>query len=689
MPLSPASPAGTTLPPDAAGRAGRTRLPGRELTAALAILLLLIHLLFAQVTLIVLSAALIISRVSRWRPQWLAGPAALGLAWAAAIGPGRALSGFAAAPRQVGAFLAGAIGHPGRLAHLQAAFAGAGHWLPRQVPVALAVGAAEAAVAGCARRRVAQSGSEHHGGGQYRAGQYRAGLIVAARRRAVAGALSAGAVVTRDGASIGLDRASGRRTGITWDQAAAGLLAVSADPQAAARVSFPLAAAAVRRRMTVILVDLTGSPWLADALSGVCAAAAAPLARFSPAGPARYEPFRGHPPARAAALAIRMLSWAGTTDRQRQAGQRCLADALAVLAASPAPPPVLEGLVYLLDPARLREEMAALPAYLPHRDALARRVAASAAALEADPALCAALAGQLQRLRGSALGRWLSLPVPAPAAPSGPAAPPSTAGLSGPAGPYIPSGPSGPAALPAPAAQFALADPFDPPSPFDAIPFDPAAPPAPTFLPAPPTPGTPPAPGTLPASPALGASAGPGASAATPGSGSRPPVLRLGQAVRDRGCALFSLGPAGEAAAMAGRLAVADLAAVLAGLRDQGLRGDCLAWVHGCEAIDRPSLAALLGLGAATSTAVLLSTASPAAAASLAPAAGLIVAGGPVEQGLAGRLAALPAFSGEDRRQAAAQALRWQAEDEFAIIERGGRLRPAGRSVPAAWARLP
>jgi hypothetical protein len=165
-------------------------------------------------------------------------------------------------------------------------------------------------------------------------------------------------------------------------------------------------------------------------------------------------------------------------------------------------------------------------------------------------------------------------------------------------------------------------------------------------------------------------------------------VLRLGQAVRDRGCALFSLGPPGEAAAMVGRLAVADLAAVLAGLRDQRLQADCLAWIHGCELIDRPSLAALLSLGPSTGTAVLLSTASPAAAASLAPAAGLTVAAGPVEMALATRLAGLAPLTGDDR-QAAAEALHWQDEDEFAIVERGTALRPDGHSVPAAWARLP
>ena len=131
-----------------------------------------------------------------------------------------------------------------------------------------------------------------------------------------------------------------------------------------------------------------------------------------------------------------------------------------------------------------------------------------------------------------------------------------------------------------------------------------------------------------------------------------------------------------------------DLTTVLAGLRDRDLRGDSLAWVHGCEAVDRPGLAALLGLGPATGTAVLLSTASPAAAASLAPAAGLVVSSGPVDPVLAGRLAGLAEFRAEGGHRAAAEALRGQAEDEFAIIARGSRFQPGCRTVPAAWARL-
>jgi hypothetical protein len=544
--------AGATIPPAAAGHlpglSGRLR---RDLTAALAVAAVLAHLLFAQAALALVVILLVTGRVTRWRPLWLAVPAAAGAAWAAATGVPAALAGFAAGPRQVAAYLGAAVGHPGRLAHLAAAFSGAGHWLPRQVPVALLAAAAEAAVVSRAIRPP----------------WYRPGLVVVVRRRASARALAGGTAVTREGCAIGLDIASGRLAEITWARAAGGVLMAGADPQAAARAAVPVACAAVRRRMAVVVIDLAGTPWLADALAAECAAAGAPLSRVSPAGPAWYEPFRDHPPARAASLAIRMVSWAGTTERQREAGQRCLADALAVLALSPAPPPVLDGLIALLEPGQLREAVAALPGHLPRRAELEQRVQASAAAIEADPALRAALSGQLERLRASALGRWLR---PPPARPSA------------------------------------------------------------------------------------------------------PPPARIGPVLRDRGCVLFSLGAAGEAAAMAGRLAVADLTAVLAGLREQQLRADCLAWVHGCDGADRSSLAALLKAGPEAGTAVLLSTASPAAAASLAPDSGTVVAVGPVDQGLAERLA------GPD-----APALQWQDEDEFAIAGPGTPFRPGGRLAPA------
>ena len=91
------------------------------------------------------------SRLTRWRPAWLAVPAAAGLLWLLAIGPRAALAGFTDGPRQVLGYLAGAAAHPGRLAHLGPAFTGIGRWLPRQAPVALLLASAETAIACRAR----------------------------------------------------------------------------------------------------------------------------------------------------------------------------------------------------------------------------------------------------------------------------------------------------------------------------------------------------------------------------------------------------------------------------------------------------------------------------------------------------------------------------------------------------------
>ena len=71
-----------------------------EIVAACGVALLLAHLLFAQLTIVLAIALAAVGRVSRWRPQWLAVPAAAGLVWALAIGPAAALAGLSAVPRR-------------------------------------------------------------------------------------------------------------------------------------------------------------------------------------------------------------------------------------------------------------------------------------------------------------------------------------------------------------------------------------------------------------------------------------------------------------------------------------------------------------------------------------------------------------------------------------------------------------
>ncbi len=384
-----------------------------ELAAALAIAVLLVHLLFAQLTLVLAAAFWAVSRISRWRPHWLAIPAVLGLLWALAIGPGRAASGLVAGPGQVAAYLAGIIGHPGHLLHLSSAFAGLSHWLPRQLPLALAAAAAEAAAAWWLSWLRS---------GRPDLASARPGLIVAARRRYTTAAIASGGVVTRDGGCIGLDEPTGRRAAISWQEAERGVLCAGPDAAALAETGFQLTCAAIRRRKAVIAIDLTGSTLVASSAAGLCAAVQAPLRCYGEPGGGElaragavagcYEPFRGGDPARAAALVMAMIDWAGVGDQHLATCAVYLSEVFAVLAAAPAGLhlPVLDDVLRLLQPAALRARAAGVPAYHPQREALADRVSASASLLEADPAAISAITAQLPRLRGSALGHWLRPP---------------------------------------------------------------------------------------------------------------------------------------------------------------------------------------------------------------------------------------------------------------------------------------
>jgi hypothetical protein len=382
----------------------------------------LAHLLLAQLTLVLAVAMYAVDRVSRWRPQWLAVPAGFGLLWTLAIGPDRAGHGLAAGPRQVLSYL-GAIGrYPGHVLRPFGAYAGLGHWLPEQFPLALILAAAEVLALSWVRRRLDGERA------------WRTGLVVATRRLAAASWLRSGGVVTRDGCCVGVDVATGRPAGISWQEAEGGVLCAGPGPGAGlpangglrsgggawggrppgastdlADSAFLLAHAAIRRRKPVIVIDLTGSSGLADALATACLAPGAPFRWFSAAGPGYYEPLRGGDPARAAALVMAMIDWVDVGDQQRRAASAYLTDALAVRAAAPGDRriPVLDDLARLMTPEGLRERVARIPLYHPRRQVLAERAAVSASLLQSDPATMTAPATQLPRLRGSRLGRWL------------------------------------------------------------------------------------------------------------------------------------------------------------------------------------------------------------------------------------------------------------------------------------------
>ena len=634
-----------------------------ELVAALATASVLAHLVLAQVTLVLVIAFHATSRLSRWRPQWLMVPAAAGLVWASAIGPATAAARFAAGPRQILGYFAGAGRHPGRILHPAGAFAGLTHWLPGQLPLALVLAAAEA----CALWWL-----DWLHGTEPVAGQARPGLVVALRRHWTAASVRSGGVVTRAGGCVGIEAATGRAAAISWQEAEGGVLcsgpaapsgaraAADADGPGLVDTCFMLAHAAIRRRKPVIAIDLTGSARLADPLAAACAAAGAPLRHFSSAGPGYYEPFRGGDPAQAASLVAGMIDWTGTPDQYRRTCTAYLTDAFAVLAAAPADPrlPVLDDVASLLTPAALLARLGHVPAYHPRRAALADRVDVSVRQAEADPAALSAAAAALPELRASALGQWLAPePVPRPGAQ-----------VSG--GTVAPA--AGKAAEPARVAQ-------------------------------------------APGSARTGHAAGPARARLDQSAGSAR--ISLGQVVRDRAVAAFSLDRAvhGQSATMIASLAACDLIAVCAELSRIPVAGDALAWIHGCEALDHRLLTELVAAGAGAGMAVLLSTTSAAAAERLSGSVNVLLARGPADPAVAARFtdlagpATAPGAAGTSGPGTAAppgyplsiddshpvvadQSLLTAGHAEFGLLVKSPRARvlPLCRSVPGAgtgWRR--
>src|ERR1700748_436987 len=117
-------------------------LPRRdEVLAVCVVAVVLVHVLFAQLTILLAAAFYLITRVTRWRLSWLTVPAAAGLAWTGAVGPRAAAAGFTAGPAQIVGYLTASGHQADHLLHFTGAFAGLGHWLPRQLPLALLAGA--------------------------------------------------------------------------------------------------------------------------------------------------------------------------------------------------------------------------------------------------------------------------------------------------------------------------------------------------------------------------------------------------------------------------------------------------------------------------------------------------------------------------------------------------------------------
>ncbi len=383
-----------------------TQLPRRgEVIAACAVLVLLAHLLFAQLTLVLAAAFAGIGKASRWRSWWLAVPAAVGVAWTLAIGPRAAAAGFAAGPAQLLGYLGG--GHPlARLLQPHGALAGVGRWLPRQFPLALVAAAAEAALI----RWLDWVHTDEWAVPQPRPGAW-AAVRSALHRRAIRG----GAVLTRDGCALGVARATGARVVLRWPQVAGGVLVTGAAAEAATATSFQVVHAALRRRKPVITIDMTGDAAAAAALAAACAATGTPL-RVSGAAAGCYEPFRHAGPARRLALTLALLGIddPGAAPARGVPGYlRAVSELIDVVPADPRIP-VLDDIRHLLNPLALQARAGLVPSASPRGHELAELVSAAVQAAQADPQAVAAAARQVAAVRRSPAGGWLCQGTDAP-----------------------------------------------------------------------------------------------------------------------------------------------------------------------------------------------------------------------------------------------------------------------------------
>jgi hypothetical protein len=383
-------------------------LPRRdEVLAICVVAVVLVHLLFAQLTIILATVLYLITRATRWRLSWLTVPAAAALAWTAAVGPRAAAAGFTAGPAQIVDYLTASGHQADHLLHFTDAFSGLGNWLPRQLPLALLAGAAEAALAGWLTWLHTDESDLPPA---------RPGLIVAARRAATVRAIRSGGVVTRDGGSLGVAAGSGARITVSWAEVAGGVSVCGSSGPDVLTTGFQLVHAAVRRRKPVLAVDHTADPELTGKLAAVCAAAGAPLLVFGEDGAAGggiraacYEPFRHGAPGRRAALIIAMLSWDGPGRQYRRSCVSYLEDVFELLDAAPgdARVPVLDDVIHLLNPVAMRARLEYVPAAYPRRDVLAERVRVSTSLVTDEPATIAEMGRQLRDVRASPFGRWL------------------------------------------------------------------------------------------------------------------------------------------------------------------------------------------------------------------------------------------------------------------------------------------
>src|SRR5215510_14441248 len=293
-------PAAVSRAPERSPRRARYLVPlgtprRGEALAAVAVAAVVAGVLFAPLTLVLAAAFHAVSKISRWRPLWLCVPAACGIVWVLGAGPHHAAAGFGRGPAATVGVLPRIFTGPAAVARAAGAV---GRGLPGQLPLALILGAGVAALAWWVRWLHTD---------EWDVPAPRPGLWHTVRRRRTVASLRSGRVLTRDGARLGVDEATGGPAVLSWRDAGGGVLLTGAAGPAVLAAGLRLAHAAIRRRRPVIVVDLAGAPELPGALAGVCASVGAPLHVFGAAGGPRYEP-RVRPSAEQHA-ALLAVSW--------------------------------------------------------------------------------------------------------------------------------------------------------------------------------------------------------------------------------------------------------------------------------------------------------------------------------------------------------------------------------------------
>jgi hypothetical protein len=215
-----------------------------ELAAGLAAVAVLAQLALAPVTLLVAGSLALAGRIARWQLAWLLLPALCGACWLAVAGLPATMHALAAGAGQLMAAELAVAAHPARLLHPAAAFAGSARWLPRELPLLVLAGVAEAAVVSWLDTAPWPS-------------PRRPGLVAALRRRVAARALASGHTVTASGSAIGVTYHSGRLAAVSWARAERGVLLTGGELTELDQIGLAIACAAVRRRKAVLVLDIS------------------------------------------------------------------------------------------------------------------------------------------------------------------------------------------------------------------------------------------------------------------------------------------------------------------------------------------------------------------------------------------------------------------------------------------------